>query len=167
MVAAARAFGAREPDPSVRNPDYLAERFLGPDERRLITDHPIAGALDQDYERAREGMEVAATSNMMLARTRFIDDHLVRAVAGGASQVVILGAGFDTRAYRFAQLLAGKKVFEVDHRATQGAKKRRVAEVLGQAPDNVVFVEIDFQRDRLENVLRDAGFQAGENTFFI
>jgi|SRR5665213_1020390 len=167
MVAAARAFGAREPDPSVRNPDYLAERFLGPAERELIGEHPIAAALEDVYESARQKAEVAGTSNMMLARTRFIDEHLARAVAGGASQVVILGAGFDTRAYRFAELLTDARVFEVDYRSTQQFKKRRVEEVLGAAPANVVFVEIDFQRDKLEDLLRAAGYRPGEKTFFI
>jgi methyltransferase (TIGR00027 family) len=167
MVAAARAFGAREPDASVRNPDYLAAQFLGPEELQLIGEHPIAAALGDDYDHARQGMEVASISNMMLARTRFIDDHLQKAVANGATQVVILGAGFDTRAYRFAESLKGRKVFEVDYHSTQAAKRRRVAEVLGQAPGNVVFVEIDFQGEKLEDVLRSAHFQAGEKTFFI
>jgi hypothetical protein len=61
MVAAARAFGAREPDPSVRNPDHLAERFLGPVERELISEHPIAAALNQDYERADKGWKSPAS----------------------------------------------------------------------------------------------------------
>ena len=167
MVAAGRAFGAREPDASVRNPDYLAERFLGPAERQLISEHPIAAALDEDYEQARLRMEVAGVSNMMLARTRFIDDRLQTAIANRVTQVVILGAGFDTRAYRFADLLKEQKVFEVDYRSTQEFKKRRVEAILGNPPANVTFVEIDFQRDKLEPVLRNAGFQPGEKSFFV
>jgi methyltransferase (TIGR00027 family) len=112
-------------------------------------------------------LEIASISNMMLARTRFVDDHLKTAIANGATQVVILGAGFDTRAYRFAELLQGKKVFEVDYHSTQAFKKRRVEEVVGFAPPNVTFVEIDFQRDTLEGALHAAGFQAGEKTLFI
>jgi methyltransferase (TIGR00027 family) len=167
LVAAARAFGAREPDPSVRNPDYLAERLLGPAERQLISEHPIIAALEEDYEQARQTMEVAGVSNMMLARTRFIDEHLERAVANGATQVVIMGAGFDTRAWRFQALLKDTKVFEVDYHSTQEFKKRRVSEVLSGAPPNLVFVEVDFKRDTLADVLRGAGFQPGQKTFFI
>jgi len=167
MVAAARAFGAREPDASVRNPDYLAERFLGPAERQLIAEHPIAAALDADYEQSRQQMEVAGASNLMLARTRFIDDRLQTAIANGATQVVILGAGFDTRAYRFKDLLQGKTVFEVDYRSTQEFKKRRVEATLGHPPSNLTFVEIDFQRDKLDAVLRDARFQPGGKSFFV
>jgi methyltransferase (TIGR00027 family) len=167
MVAAGRAFGAREPDLSVRNPDWLAERFLGPDERELIREHPIAGALEQDYLQARQNAVVAGTANLMLARTRFVDERLQTALRGGATQVVILGAGFDTRAYRFQDLLKGKKVFEVDFHSTQEFKKRRVAEVLGTAPAHVAFVEIDFKRDALRDALVGAGFQPAEKTFFV
>lgn len=167
MVAAARAFGAREPDPSVRNPDWLAERFLGPDERELIREHPIAAALDQDYLQARQDAAVAGTANLMLVRTRFVDEHLERALRGGVTQMVILGAGFDTRAYRFQDMLQGKKVFEVDFHSTQEFKKRRVTEVLGTAPAHLTFVEIDFKRNTLFDALLGAGFQPAEKAFFV
>jgi methyltransferase (TIGR00027 family) len=167
MVAAARAFGAREPDPSVRNPDHLAERFLGPAERELIREHPLAAALEGDYHQGRQNMEVANTTNLMLVRTRFIDEHLLRALERGATQVVILGAGFDTRGYRFQDQLLGRRFFEVDHRGTQEFKKRRVTEVLGSPPDHVTYVEIDFQKDKLADVLHRAGYQSSAQTFFI
>lgn len=61
----------------------------------------------------------------MQVRTRAIDDALLEFVRGGGSQVVVLGAGFDCRALRFARELAHATVFEVDHPATQ-AKKRDV-----------------------------------------
>lgn len=167
MVAACRAFGAREPDPSVRNPDYLAESFLGPAERNLIREHPIAAALEGDYLRGRQDMEVAGSTNFLLVRTRFIDEHLLRAIERGATQVVILGAGFDTRGYRLQDQLRGKRLFEVDHHGTQELKKQRVVEVLGNVPENVSYVEIDFQKDRLADVLHQAGYQSNALTFFI
>lgn len=167
LVAAGRAFGAREPDPSVRNPDWLAERLLGPEELDSIAGHPIAAAFSQDYQSARQSLTVAGLSNLMLVRTRFIDERLERALTDGASQVVILGAGFDTRAYRFQDLLAGRKVFEVDYHSTQELKKRRVQEALGNLPAHVVYVEIDFKREALLDVLRRAVYKPGEKTFFI
>src|SRR5262249_59401268 len=54
-------------------------------------------------------------------RTRYIDDVLGAALRGGAEQVVILGAGFDCRAYRIPDI-ARTRVFEVDHPATQAKK---------------------------------------------
>src|SRR5215831_11593957 len=76
VVAALRAFGAREPDPSVRNPDFLAERLLTADDLRLIAEHPISRALQDNYQRARESREVAGMSNLMLVRTRFVDEKM-------------------------------------------------------------------------------------------
>src|SRR6267378_4327157 len=66
VVAALRAFGAREPDVTVRNPDWLAERLVTPAELQLITEHPIAGALNQEYNKARQSREFAAMSNLMV-----------------------------------------------------------------------------------------------------
>jgi methyltransferase (TIGR00027 family) len=68
---------------------------------------------------------VANWVGYMQVRTRLIDDVLLAFVDDGGSQVVILGAGYDCRAVRFADRLRGARVFEVDHPATQ-ARKRAV-----------------------------------------
>src|SRR5689334_7062966 len=127
-VAAGRALGAREPDESIRNPDYLAERLLGPEERALIAEQPVVQALEKDFAEARQNMEALSSAIMMIIRTRFIEERLEQAIRAGASQLVILGAGFDTRAYRLTELLKNARVFEVDQPATQEYKKRRVRE---------------------------------------
>jgi len=103
----------------------------------------------------------------MLVRTRSIDELMERAVRGGATQLVILGAGFDTRAHRFTELLKDVTVVEIDYGATQEYKKRRVEAALGGAPANVVYAPIDFARDSLGEVLRRAGFQPGRKTYYI
>src|SRR6516162_76122 len=167
VVAALRAFGAREPDATVRNPDSLAERLITREELDLISEHPISTALVGDYRAGRKNQEVAGMSNLILIRTRFIDEHMQRVLENGATQLVILGAGFDTRAYRFEKLLAGKRVIEVDYRSTQHLKKRRLQSALGSLPAYVNFAEIDFQRDKLLDVLEKAGYQSREKTFFI
>jgi len=166
MVAAARALGSREPDESVRNPDYLADRLLGPEERVLIKEHPLSEALGKPYEEGRADPAAFGTTVMMLVRTKFIDERVRAAVESGATQMVILGAGFDTRAYRFAELLKGKRVFEVDSEATQSYKRRRAPEALGDPPANLTYVTIDFNRDKLGEVLRRAGYKRGEKTVF-
>ena len=166
LVAVARAFGGRESDAAVRNPDWLAERLITPEDLELIAEHPISRALGEDYADGRKDPEIAGITNLMLIRTRFIDEHLKRSIENGATQLVILGAGFDTRAYRFAELLKDKRVIEVDYRSTQELKKRRLQSI-GDLPPNLRFVEIDFRRDNLMDVLRSAGYQADEKTFFI
>ena len=165
-TAAGRALGAREPDPSVRNPDYLAETLLG-DPTALDVNHSAVRALSLSYDDAMKNVEVVSAVRMMMVRTRFIDDALERAVAEGARHVVILGAGFDSHAYRCQELLANVSVFEVDRPATQALKKQRVHEALGGPPANLTYVPIDIQHEDLGDVLRRHGHDQSQRTFFI
>lgn len=100
-------------------------------------------------------------------RHRFIDEHLASALDAGVVQVVLLGAGYDTRAYRFADQLDGRAVFEVDLAPISRSKAATIAKHKEQFPDaNVVRVEIDFESQALTDVLADAGFTVGGPTFF-
>ncbi len=167
LTAAARAFGSREPDASVRNPDWVADRLIGAAELALIADHPLSKALDQDFQEAMNDPDVFGFTWLMLVRTRFIDEMMERALRSGATQLVILGAGFDTRAHRFAELLRDVPVIEIDYGTTQEYKKRRVEVVLGGTPGNVVYAPIDFARESLGEVLRRAGFEPDRKTYYI
>lgn len=165
-VAAGRAVGAREPDPAARNPDDLAEKLLG-DPSTLDVDYPAVRALSLGYDEAMKDAEVVSNVRMMTIRTRFIDEALERAIAGGAAQVVILGAGFDSHAYRCQELLAHVRVFEVDRPVTQALKRQRVDDVLGGPPANLTYVAIDIQHDDLAAVLMRHGYDQSQRTFFI
>jgi methyltransferase (TIGR00027 family) len=124
-VAAGRALGAREADEAVRN-RTIAERLLGSKERALVADQACVQALNQDYAIASKKMEALGVALMMQVRTRFIEERLAEAIERGATQLVILGAGFDTRGYRLTELLRHARVFEVDQPSTQEYKRRRV-----------------------------------------
>jgi len=167
LTAAARALGSREPDASVRNPDWVADRLIGPAELALIADHPISNALDRDFQEAMHDPDVFGFIWLMLVRTRCIDGLMERAVRNGATQLVILGAGFDTRAHRFAELLKDASVIEIDYGTTQEYKKRRVEAALGSAPGNVTYATVDLARESLSEVLRRSGFQPGRKTYYI
>src|SRR5579862_6683337 len=167
LTAAARAFGSREPDISVRNPDWLADRLIGSDELALIGDHPISNAFDRDFREAIHDPDVFGFTWLMLVRARCIDELMQRAVRNGATQLVILGAGFDTRAHRFGELLKEVAVFEIDYGATQEYKKKRVETALGGPPTNLTYVPIDFAREGLGDVLRRAGFDSRRKTYYI
>jgi methyltransferase (TIGR00027 family) len=146
-VAAARAVGAREPDPSARNPDYLAEQLVG-DPSEFDVDHPAIRALGLDCDVAMQDPEVVTIGRMMTVRTRFLDEAMERAIGAGTTQVLILGAGFDSRAYRCRELLAGANVFEVDRPATQALKRQRVDGLPGGPPANLTYyVPIDVQHE--------------------
>jgi methyltransferase (TIGR00027 family) len=165
MVAAGRAVGARESDPAMRNPDLLAEKLLGPDEIALIKEHPISAAM-ADTSGNHPGYEAMGIAVMMLIRTKFIDEKLEHALEDGATQVVILGAGFDTRAYRLAERLKHVRVFEADSAATQQYKRRRIEAALGDPPPNLTYVTIDFNREKVIDALRHAGYDPSQKTFF-
>jgi methyltransferase (TIGR00027 family) len=165
-TASGRAIGAREPDPSVRNPDFLAERLLG-DPAAFNIDQASVRALSLSYDEAMKDVEVVSTVRTMLVRTRFIDQALERAVANGVTHVVILGAGFDSHAYRCQDLLANVRIFEVDRPATQAFKKQRVQDAIGGPPANLTYVPIDIQHEDLAVVLRRHGHDQSQRTFFI
>jgi methyltransferase (TIGR00027 family) len=165
-VAAARAIGAREPDLRARNPDYLAERLLG-DPARFDLDLPIMRALRQSYDEAMEDFEVAGTVRAMTVRARFIDDALEQAAASGATQVLVLGAGLDSHAYRFAPLLRNVRVFEVDRAAMLAFKQQRVDEVVGGPPPNLTYVAIDVQNENQRDVLLRHGYDFSQRSFVI
>jgi len=106
---------------------------------------------------------------LIVGRCRYIDDLLSDELDQGLQQLVILGAGFDSRAYRFDRLTSGVKVFEVDHPATQQAKVKKLEQFLGPAglPKNVTFVPIDFTREALEVHLTECGYDDRACTLFI
>ena len=106
------------------------------------------------------------TTGFLVARARCIDDCLQACLDSGIDQLVILGAGLDSRAYRFEQLRDHVKVFEVDHPATQQAKRRRLRKVFGELPGHVAFVPIDFNADGLERLF-DFGYDKQCKTLFI
>jgi methyltransferase (TIGR00027 family) len=99
-------------------------------------------------------------------RTRYIDDVLAASLRDGVEQVVILGAGFDSRAYRIPGIERAR-VFEVDHPVTQAEKKDAVTRRLGAPPSHVTFVPVDFSTHTLDAAMPAAGFRAGIRTFFV
>jgi methyltransferase (TIGR00027 family) len=101
----------------------------------------------------------------LVMRSRYAEDELARAVAGGVRQYVVLGAGLDTFAYRnpFGLRL---RVFEVDHPATQEWKRARLREQDIPISRSVTFAPVDFERQTLAAGLKAAGFRADRPAFF-
>lgn len=97
--------------------------------------------------------------SVLVARSRFVEDELVRCVPAGVRQYVVLGAGLDTFAYRNPYLDEGLRVFEVDHPGTQRWKQQLLAEAGIDVPASLTFVPVDFERDDLGGALRQAGFR--------
>lgn len=123
---------------------------------------PLVGSLvPRLIDRRAPGPRISA-----LVRTRLIDDALADGLADGATQVVILGAGYDSRAYRLG-MDHGVRVFELDRPATQAIKRARLARIPQADPGHVTFVATDFIEDELSDVLTAAGYDPQAKTFFI
>jgi methyltransferase (TIGR00027 family) len=144
--------------------DPFAIHFLCPALRRAVTFSkvPILGALVPWY--ADHRIPGARTSGV--ARTSLIDELLCRALQSRIRQLVILGAGFDCRAYRIPGI-RHSRVFEVDHPATQAAKLAKLRRLLPQLPEDVHFVPMDFDRQSLSNALDRFGFDSRCPTAFL
>lgn len=105
--------------------------------------------------------------NSIIARTRFIDDCLEEAINAGIRQLVILGAGYDTRALRFEALKDGVMVFELDHPATQRTKLERIKKHVPADLSHVRYIPIDFYADGIDEKLVSNGYDDKLTTLFI
>ena len=132
--------------------DPLAARILGADAEVAVRD------AENDPSRRVLRLFIAV-------RTRFAEDALAAAVARGVRQLVVLGAGLDTYAYRNA-LGESLRIFEVDHPATQAWKRQRLAEAAIPVPRTLTFAPVDFERETLVDGLTAAGFDPAQQTFF-
>jgi methyltransferase (TIGR00027 family) len=99
-----------------------------------------------------------------IVRSRVIDD-LTTALAPKAGQIVILGAGFDSRAHRLPALVS-KRVFEVDHPSTQRTKRRIIGQI-GLYHPGLSYVPVDFERDALDKRLVAGGFDRKASALYL
>ena len=101
----------------------------------------------------------------LIARERYIDDVLQGFLNEGLQQLVILGAGYDSRAYRF-DLPGRVKTFEVDRPITQADKLEKVQKVFGNPPEHVTYVPVDFNTQTLSDRLLSSGYAPGLISLF-
>ncbi len=113
------------------------------------------------------GRRGPGVGEFLAAREHYIDDVLKGYINKGLEQLVILGAGYDSRAYRSEELKVQVKVFEVDHPATQKDKLARVERIFGEIPKHITFVPVDFNVDTLEKRLFDSAYDPKLKTLFI
>jgi methyltransferase (TIGR00027 family) len=102
-----------------------------------------------------------------IARGRCMDDVMLAEADRGARHVVLLGAGYDSRAYRFADALPGVTFWEVDQASVADRKRERLERALGRVPDDVRYVVVDFERDDPLAALRAAGYDGSELTVWL
>lgn len=134
--------------------DPLALTILGQDAETV--------ARDAQAHPERRGMRAFIAARAHLAETALATGVEQR----GVTQLVVLGAGLDTFAYR-NPLEDRLRVFEVDHPATQAWKRRRLGEAGIAVPDGVVYAPVDFERDALLDGLVAAGLDPDQRTSFL
>jgi methyltransferase (TIGR00027 family) len=162
-VCTLRALGALEKDPAVRCPDQMAAGFLGGFNVTTLAKYRAARGLVLRMVKRR----IPGAYPYEIARTKFIDEVVLDAVAAGLDELVLLGAGLDSRPYRLASQLKGVRVLEVDHPASQASKRKRIRRLLGREPDHVTYVPIDFDGDDLDATLAAAGHERSARTLFV
>jgi methyltransferase (TIGR00027 family) len=136
--------------------DPLAVRIVGADYAARIK----AGISENS------GVVSKSLRAFLVARSRYAEDELSRAVSDGVRQYVVLGAGLDTFAYRNPHTKAGLRVFEVDHPATQEWKRDQLRKAGIEIPPETVFVPVDFERETITAGLHRAGFSTHDKTMF-
>jgi len=154
-------------EPRVLN-DPLAMRLAGMTSQTEVSAY-IEGMVERLAQFGDRGAAEAVVQDGLIcvcARSRIVEDELAASLARGMKQLIILGAGLDSTAYRCPDLTAGLHIFEVDHPATQAWKRERLASIGVSIPRNLSFVPYDFERQTMAEALTGGGVQTDLMSFF-
>jgi methyltransferase (TIGR00027 family) len=162
-ACAFRAAGALEDDPAVRCPDEMAAGFLGGFNVTTLAKHRIT----RRAFLAGAHRNAPGAYTYEIARAKFIDEIVLSEASAGLDELILLGAGLDSRPYRLAEQLRGTRAIEVDHPASLTSKRSRVRRLLGREPDHVTYAEMDFTNDDLGAVLSAAGHERDARVLFV
>jgi methyltransferase (TIGR00027 family) len=152
-----RALAFTEGREEIRGSDCLAHLFLS-DEQRSVLERPMM------KKRVMKQVLSPGKYEYILARSAFFDHIVEKALKQNVPQIVFLGAGYDTRSYRFRGIIKGTRIFELDIHTTQAHKQELLGRMGMPVPPQVVFVPINFKTDSLEQALLGAGFDRRAKT---
>ena len=155
-----RAVSSLEQDPYYRGDDRIALELVP----RFLQVLLRSALMRRLFSRK---VAPAGIYEYVIARTRYIDDAYRRALADDFEQILIFGAGFDTRALRFQPNSKETRVFELDVPITQQAKIEQYRKRGLEVPANLTFIAIDFDKESLPDKLDQAGFQKKKRSLFI
>lgn len=160
MTCASRAASALETNPYYHSDDAVSLQLLPTFLRRLMALPPARKALM--HQMAPKGMY-----EYVIARTKTIDATVAQALVEHFDQILVLGAGFDTRAIRFTNLAGAARFFELDSPITQQAKIQQLEKRHVPIPANLTWIAIDFDRESLPEKLEQSGFCKGQKSLFV
>ena len=159
-VAFCRALAFRDDKEGIKGPDYLAEIFLTDDAKKLLAD-------DKSRKWTIQSLVTSPLYGYFISRTAFIDSIFVNALNEEIPQIVFLGAGYDTRPYRFIDIIKSTKIFELDITPTQHKKIEALKKSNVKIPASLVYMPVNFKTEKLEDVITKAGFDKNKKTLFI
>jgi len=160
LLAFCRALAAKDEREEIKGPDYLAEFFLTEEGKK-----PLKDSASRKW--AIQKLITSPKYGYSIARTAYIDTLFKKYLAENISQIVLLGAGYDTRPYRFHDSLSTTKIFEVDIQSTQKRKSEILQNINLTIPEQIAFVSLNFETDSLEEALLKAGFNSSAKTVYI
>lgn len=156
-----RACAYAERDERFRGPDSIAIKFIPFLPKTLFVKNRLVRSLVLKKIMPRGIYEYVS------ARTMLFDEVFGSAIDKAFPQIVILGAGFDTRAWRFARHNNGTRIFELDAPVTQEMKKKILVKKGVAFPEDITFVPINFEEEDIAEVLGRAGYRADLTTLFL
>jgi len=160
MTCGCRAMSFYERDPLLKGLDWVAPRLLPAKMRPFVKFGPTRRLL-------RGIMGPQGVYGWVIARTRYIDKALSLACREGFTQVLLFGAGFDSRGVRFSSELKGMRLFELDAPTTQAVKIEQFRRRGVSMPQNVILIGINFEKESVEKKLEEFGFIVGSKTLVI
>jgi methyltransferase (TIGR00027 family) len=158
-VTTTRAVAANEEREEIRGNDYLAEIFLSEDIKASLKNANIV--------REMMASRLPGMYEYITARTAYFDIIVEKALRENISQLVFLGAGYDTRPYRFKDLIKDTEVFELDIHTTQQRKIELLQQNNISTPRQLSYVPINFNTETLDDVLFNAGYKKDKKNIFI
>ena len=162
MAAIHRFIATKEKDSYFKGSDELARIFLPAKVRFLLSFRFIRESVKKKMRRL-----VPGTFEYVTARTKFFDEQFKHSVDEDYPQVVLMGAGYDTRAFRYHSIFKNTKVFELDEPAIHLKKQQLLNKAGIKLSEHLTFVPINFNTDLLHEVLVKAGYEPSKKTLFL
>jgi methyltransferase (TIGR00027 family) len=149
-------------DANSETKDLLAINFLPPKVRFFIKFNWVR----KNFKAKNQKMTPGAYE-YLIARTAYFDEKFKEGLQQNVSQIVLLGSGYDSRAYRFANLNKSTQIYELDAQTTQERKLQLLSKAEIDVPDNVTMIPINFNKDSIEEALRNHGYNNDASTLIL
>lgn len=162
QIAGMRAIETLLPESERVFEDPYAEHFFPEDLRKAAQGTDWVKAESSKFEALMPGVNGA-----LVARTRYIDECLLELIDAGLKQIVIIGAGYDTRAHRIQKVKENCNVFEIDHPLTQEVKINTIKNLFNDPQNHVTYLPMHIGRGRLDKKLIKSGFDPSRKALFI